>query len=92
MNKKKKNKLMTSKTQKERLFSAVREAREQVAGYEQIAQVHSAYISILLKRLEATEDKPITITASEVTEALNKFEARALPTEEGFNLYCEIIE
>lgn len=76
----------------DKLIKMLAEERERVAGYNQIAKVHSAYISILLKRLEATEDKPITITASEVTEALNKYEARAMPTEEGFNLYCEVIE
>ena len=92
MNKNKKNKLINAKAQKARLLNAVKEAREQVAGYEQLAKVHSAYISILLKKLGTTKDNMITITASEVTEALNKYEARAMPTEDGFNLYCEVIE
>lgn len=67
--------------------------REKVAGYEELAKIHSAYISILLKRLEATKDNMITITAAEVTEALQKYEARAFPNNDGsFGLYCEITE
>lgn len=88
----KKQELAQLKKKNDKLIKMLAEEREKVAGYNQIAKVHSAYISILLKRLEATEDKPVTITASEVTEALNKYEARAMPTEDGFNLYCEVIE
>ena len=62
--------------------------REKVAGYEQLAKVHSAYISILLKKLGATEDNKVEIKATEVTEALEKYEARAIATESGFALYC----
>lgn len=80
------------KKRNERLLNMAKEAREKVAGYEQLAKVHSAYISILLKRLGATEDNMLTITASEVTEALSKYEARAMPAEDGFSLYCEVIE
>jgi histone H3/H4 len=66
--------------------------REKVAGYEELAKIHSSYISILLKRLEATKDKPITITSKDVKEALTKYEARAIPSTDGFRLYCEAIE
>lgn len=88
----KKQELANVKKQNERLLKMVWEEREKVAGYEQIAKVHSAYISILLNKLGATKDNMITITASEVTEALKKYEARAMPTEEGYSLYCEVIE
>lgn len=64
--------------------------KEKVAGYEQIAKVHSAYIAILLRKLEATEDNPINIKASEVTEALTMYESRAVATKEGFGLYYEV--
>ena len=74
------------------LKTMVESERQKVAGYEQLAKVHSAYISILLNKLGATNDNPITITASEVKEALKKYEARALPSEDGFSLYCEVIE
>ena len=80
------------KEQNKRLLKMATEAREKVAGYEQIARVHSAYISILLNKLGATEDKPITILATEVTEALKKYEARAIGVEGGFALYCETAE
>ena len=75
--------------QKEKLKQMLMTEREKIAGYEQLAKVHSAYISILLKRLGATEDNMIAITASEVTEALEKYEARAVATEDGFGLYLE---
>lgn len=64
---------------------------QKVLGYEELAQVHSAYITILLNKLGATEDNMITVTPDEVTEALEKFEARAKPTENGYGLYCEVI-
>ena len=75
-----------------KLKQMIQDEREKVKGYEQLAKVHSAYISILLNKLGATKDNMITITASEVTEALKKYEARAIQTEDGFSLYCEIIE
>lgn len=87
MNKKNKVKRINAKAQKARMLNAVKEAKERVAGYEQMAQVQSAYISILLKRLGATEDNKVDIKATEVTEALEKYEARAIATEEGFALY-----
>lgn len=65
--------------------------RAKVAGYEQLAKVHSAYITILLKELGATEENMITITPDEVTEALQRYEARAVPNGDGsFSLYCEV--
>ena len=67
------------------------EEREKVSGYEQLAKVHSAYISILLNKLGAARDNMITITASEVTEAFKRYEARAIQLDDGFSLYCEVI-
>ena len=66
--------------------------RGKVKGYEELAMVHSAYITILLKKLGATEDNMLTITPLEITEALQKYEARAVPAENGFSLYCEVKE
>ena len=68
----------------------IAEERAKVAGHEQLAKVHSAYISILLQKLGATKDNMITITAGEVKEALRKYEARAMPVEDGYSLYCEV--
>ena len=64
---------------------------EKRRGFEELAMVHSAYITILLRKLGATEDKMITITADEVREAMAKYEARAVPADGGFGLYCEVI-
>ena len=84
--------LAQEKRKNERLLNMVIEEREKVVGYEQIAKVHSAYISILLRKLGATKDNMITIMASEVTEALKKTEARAVQADGGWSLYCEDIE
>ena len=67
-----------------------RAEREKVAGYEQIAKMHSAYITILLKKLGATKDNMITITAGEVKEAMEHHEARAVLADNGCSLYCEV--
>ena len=88
----KKQELEKVKKQNGKLLKMVAEEREKVAGYEQIAKVHSAYISILLKELGATKDNTITITAGEVKEALEKYEARAMQVDGGYSLYCEVIE
>lgn len=88
----KKQELAKVKGQNEKLIKMVNEEREKVVGYEQIAKVHSAYISILLKKLGATKDNMIAITAAEVTEALAKYEARAMQTEDGYSLYYEVAE
>lgn len=87
----KKQELAKVKKQNERLMRMVAEEREKVRGYKEIAKVHSAYISILLNRLGATKDNMACITAGEVKEAIEKFEARAMLTEDGFGLYCEVV-
>lgn len=90
----KKQELANEKNKNYKLLKMLREEREKVAGYEQIAKVHSAYIALLLNKLGATEDNPLTIKASEVTEALEKYEARAMvePTENSWKLYCEVVK
>lgn len=66
--------------------------REKVAGHEELAKVHSAYITILLNKLGATEENKVTITDEEIKEALVRYEARAVKAEGGWSLYCEAIE
>lgn len=83
----KEQELAKVKKQNGRLLKMVAEERGKVAGYEQVAKVNSAYISILLKRLGATEDNKIDIKASEVTEALDKYGTWAIATGDGFALY-----
>ena len=86
----KKQKLQKEKNRNHRLLKMIAEERAKVAGHEQLAKVHSAYISILLQKLGGTKDNMITITAGEVKEALKKYEARAMPAEDGYSLYCEV--
>ena len=89
----KKQQLQQERNRNHRLMKMNTEQREKIAGYEQIAKVHSAYISILLKKLGATsEDNMATITDAEVKEVLHKNEARAVKTEDGWGLYCEVKE
>ena len=73
----------------ELIIATEKDARK---GYEELAKLHSAYITMLLQKLGATEENPITIKASEVTEALKKYEARAMQAEDGFSLYCEEVK
>lgn len=86
-----KQKLEREKNKNCRLMKMIADERAKVAGYEQIAKLHGAYISILLKKLGATEDNLITITSEDVKEALKKCEARAIQVENGYGLYCEVI-
>ena len=67
--------------------------QEKVKGYAELARVHSAYISILLKKLEATKDNAVTVTGEEIKKAMEKYEARAMyePTDRSWKLYCEVI-
>ena len=88
----KKQEIEKLKKRNDKLLKMLAEERLKIKGYEEVAKVHSAYIAILLKKLGATKDNMITITAPEVTESLNKYEARAIPMEEGFSLYCEDVE
>lgn len=88
----KKQQLQNEKNRNRRLMKMLTAERERVEAYEQIAQVHSAYISILLKKLGATEENMITITSSEVKEALKNNEARAVKADDGWGLYCEVKE
>lgn len=71
-----------------KLLKMVNDEREKVAGYEQVANLHVAYIAYLLRKLGATTETPVTITKNDVAEAM-KLEVRGVPTEEGFKLYIK---
>lgn len=88
----KKQELAQEKKRVATLVDMVKTEREKIAGYEQIARLHSAYISILLKKLGATEDNMVAITGEEIKEALESYEARAVQVDGGYSLYCEITE
>lgn len=75
----------------DKLIKMVEEERARVAGYKEIAKLHTAYISILLKRLEAiSEDTKVVVTNAEITEAMEKYEAKAFYylEEKKQGLYC----
>ena len=66
----------------------VHDERDKVAGYEQIAKLHAAYIAHLLSKLGATKENPVTITKNDVAEGM-RAEVRGAPCEDGFKLYIE---
>ena len=75
----------------DKLIKMVEEERARVAGYNELAKLHTAYISVLLKRLGATsEESKVIVTNAEITEAMEKYEARAIYSQEekSQGLYC----
>jgi hypothetical protein len=75
--------------QKEKLKQMLEKERAANKGYEELAKLHCAYITILLHKLNATEDNAVTITKEEVTRAMSDFEARAFTDKDGgMSLYC----
>ena len=71
-----------------KLIKMVNNEREKVAGYEQVAKLHAAYIAHLLTKLGATKENPVTITKDDVAAAM-KLEVRGAPAGEGFKLYIK---
>lgn len=62
--------------------------KEKIRGYEQLANVHSAYIAILLKRLGATEDSAVSIQPQEIADAIEKAVVKVTISEDGtYNLF-----
>ena len=66
--------------------------KEKVAGYEQIVKLYGAYVAILLEKLGATQDKPVNISKADATDAMGRIEARAMLSEDGWGLYCEVVK
>ena len=84
-----KQRIEKMREQNAKLVSMVTEERERVAGYEQIAKLHAAYIAVLLKRLGVTKDNPVEITDADVQEAM-RHEVRGYPAgEKAWKLYIE---
>lgn len=84
----KQQRLEIAERKNEKLIKMVESERERVAGYEQIAKLHAAYIAHLLRKLGATKENPVTITKGDVAGAM-KLEVRGAPCSEGFKLYIE---
>lgn len=66
--------------------------KEKVAGYEQVVKLYGAYVAILLYKMGATQDKPVNISKADATDAMSRIEARAMPSEDGWCLYCEVVK
>lgn len=66
--------------------------KEKVAGYEQVVKLYGAYVAILLEKLGATQDKPVNISKADATDGMSRIEARAMPSEDGWCLYCEVVK
>lgn len=67
--------------------------KEKVKGYEQLAKIHNAYISILLNKLGAVSvESAVTITDDEIKRAMAVFETKGNIEKMGeWKLYCEEI-
>ena len=79
------------KRQNEKLRKMVEDARKDIAGHEELAKIHTAYVGVLLNKLGATKESPVTITNEEVREALAKCDVRATVADScAWNLYCEV--
>lgn len=78
------------KKQNEKLRKMYEDARQVIAGHEEVARIQTACIAILLNKLKATKENPVTITAEEVKEALKTDNVKAGIEEAGvWKLYCE---
>ena len=87
-----KQELEQERKRNDRLLKMVKAEREKVAGYEQVAKVHSAYIAIFLKKLGANRSNAVCIRAEEVADALKSLETRAISGEDGaWHLYFEMV-
>ena len=78
---------MTKK--EEKLVQMVETEREKVAGYQQIIELYSGYIAILLEKLGATKENGVAITSAEVDEAMKKYETRGITKDGAISLFIE---
>lgn len=78
----------------EKLLQMVRDAKEREIGYEQIARMYTAYISVLLNRLGATEGNEVVITGEDIDNALSSCLARASynSDKDEYSLWCTVSE
>ena len=60
------------KRQNEKLRKMYEDKRREVAGHEELASIQTTYIAILLKKLGATKESPVTITKDEVSAIFAK--------------------
>lgn len=76
--------------QNEMLRKMYESEREKSAGHEELAKIQNAYIAILLKKLGATNETPVTITNEDVKEVLGSDIVRVSVSEKGaWQFYIE---
>lgn len=80
------------KKKNDTLVHRVKEEREKIAGYEELAKLHTAYIAFLLDKLGATEDNAVLIKDTDVKAMLQGYEVRGLQADNGWNIYCQKLE
>lgn len=73
----------------EKMKSRFEGERERVKAYEQIVKIYGAYMAVLLRALKATKEKPFKLTHADISKSLEELETRAIPSEEGFEIYVE---
>lgn len=72
----------------EKLHRMVKTEREKVEGYQQIIELYSGYIAILLEKLGAnTEENGVVITSAEVDDAVRKYETRGIMKDGAVSLF-----
>lgn len=78
------------KKQNEKFRKMYELEREKSVGHEQLAKIQNAYITILLQKLGATEESPVTISGEEVKEILDKDIVRVGMADKGvWKFYLE---
>lgn len=84
------------KGQNDKLRKMLADEREKVAryedgeGYEGVYRIQNAYIAVLLSKMGATKENPVTILKEEITKAMEHYEVRAGIDEDGaWKFYVE---
>ncbi len=77
------------KKQNDKLRKMLADEREKVAryedgeGYEGVYRIQNAYIAVLLSKMGATEENPVTILKEDITKAMEHYDVRAGVSEDG---------
>lgn len=82
--------MLVTKKRYKKLADKCYELKETIAGYEDVSNIQNAYIAVLLKRLGATEENPVSITNDEVREMMCSKPVTANIVEQGkWQFYIE---
>lgn len=73
----------------EKLRKMLADERDKVAryedgeGYEGVYRIQNAYIAVLLSKMGAKEENPVTILMEDITKAMEHYDVRAGVSEDG---------